>query len=66
MNVAGFIFVVVEVLRDTTWCISATGFRNSRTLASFSYSVTLIVFDEVRISYLWGRKSDVTILQHTC
>ena len=42
-----FIFVAVEVLRDTTWCISATRF-NSRTLASFSYSDMFIAF--VRVS----------------
>ena len=45
------IFVVVEVLRDTTVYLSCTSFGNSRTLASFSYSVTFITFVHVLIRF---------------
>ena len=69
------VLVVVEVLRDTTWCISATWFGNSRTLASFSYAVTFIVYVGVLITF-WSKnflsmgsntgKSGVTSFQHMC
>ena len=42
--------------------------ENSRTQASFSYSVTFIVFDYILILSMGSNtgKSDVTILQHIC